>query len=198
MQIIKMTDMKPGGRQQVAEIFVDAYYQELAPLEKNKDKLIRAFGHAFQEEVFFVALEEDQPIGILACSHDAQRALRLEASHLRKHLGFIKGSLAYSFMKKDFHKALSYPPGTGYIECVGTKKEARGKGAATQLMAHLLNTLPYESYVLEVIDTNQTARGLYEKLGFVEVERIPVKHPKRMGFKEKIYMKRSVENERSI
>jgi len=54
-----------------------------------------------------------------------------------------------------------------------------------------METMPYQDYVLEVVDNNTNAIRLYEKLGFAEIQRIAEKDAKRAGFGYRVYMKRS-------
>ena len=113
----------------------------------------------------------------------------MDKQKLKKNFGFIKGSFAYSTMKKEFHTPLDYPDNTAYIECVATIPEARGKGVATELMKYLLSSLPYSEYILEVTDTNTAARKIYDRMGFKVFEETSERFGKIKGFNKRIYMK---------
>jgi len=65
---------------------------------------------------------------------------------------------------------LSFPfektPHTGSIEFVATAPKRRGKGTAHGLLLYVMEMLPYEEYVLEVVIHNAPAVKLYEKFRF--------------------------------
>jgi ribosomal protein S18 acetylase RimI-like enzyme len=182
-----MADYTKGVRNEVAAVFVDAYYKELRFFTKDKNKLIKAFRHSFCPEVIYLAELEGEIISMLGCSNNKMRAMYIDPNQLKKHLGFFIGPLAYRFMHKEFNTPLTYPDHTGYIECVATMEKARGKGAATSLMKQVLE-LPYQEFILEVADNNQTAYQLYKKMGFAQIKRKREKFSKIKGFKERIYM----------
>ncbi|MET3696649.1 acetyltransferase (GNAT) family protein [Bacillus oleivorans] len=75
---------------------------------------------------------------------------------------------------KSHHSSLNHY-NTGSIEFVGTASEFRGQGVASQIIEHIIETTPYNDYVIEeVADTNTSAMNLYNKLGFEEYKRKPL------------------------
>lgn len=67
----------------------------------------------------------------------------------------------------------------------------QGRGVATAPMEHLL-ALPFDEFVLrDIKDTNQTALGLYRKLGFRESGRRPLRFVRRAGFSAYVSMSRT-------
>jgi len=81
------------------------------------------------------------------------------------------------------------PQNTGVIEAAGVHPSARGKGIAHQMLKASMEKENFDHYVLEVVDNNATAIGLYERLGFKEFTRIDSPYPEKYtGFKEIIYM----------
>ncbi len=91
-------------------------------------------------------------------------------------------------MQSEFEKPLDFGPDSAYIEFVGTAKSAQGKGVASAITKHILDTAPYRRLVLEVADTNAAAMRLYEKFGFNEFERVAEPDGERSGFNYRIYM----------
>jgi hypothetical protein len=107
--IIKKMDASIGtAKNDIAGVFVEGYYDILSTLCKDKKKLINAFESAVNENVFYVALDGNKPVGITACSNNKHRALDIEIKKFRENLGFIKGSIAYSFMGKEFTTPLTH------------------------------------------------------------------------------------------
>ncbi|MGP4039575.1 GNAT family N-acetyltransferase [Gracilibacillus sp. D59] len=173
---------------EVAAVFVDGYEKDLAFLSTNREKLVEAFQKMICPDVFYFATLEGEIVGILACSNNQNRALTIDKTILRNSFGYVKGSMAYYFMKDEFNKKLSYLDDTGYIECVATAVKARGKGISTALMSYVLENEDYHRYILEVVDTNKVAYRLYKKLGFTEFKRKKETFSKMKGFKHRIYM----------
>ena len=64
---------------------------------------------------------------------------------------------------------------TGYIRTVIIDESARGKGVGKELVTHAINylkTMDVDSILVNVRAATQTARKLYENLGFQELYRV--------------------------
>ncbi|MCM3760353.1 GNAT family N-acetyltransferase [Alkalihalobacillus oceani] len=194
IRVRPMRGVKEDVSREVAAVFVNGYEKDLAFLSNNRERLIEAFQKMICTDVFYFAILEGDIVGILACSNNQKRALTIDKSILREYFGFVKGSMAYHFMKDEFNKKLPYQDDTAYIECVATTVKARGKGISTALMNYVLETENYHRYTLEVVDTNEVACRLYKKLGFTEFERKKESFSKLKGFTHRIYMELYVAN----
>ncbi|MGN7942326.1 GNAT family N-acetyltransferase [Virgibacillus sp. 6R] len=163
-------------RNQMAEIFAEGFAQWLVYFSKDKNILAKAFAHMFVLDQFYVAMVDNKVAGMTACTDGNTLSVRLNKNELRKYLGFIKGSMAGIFLKKEFEAPYKdFPTKTGSIEFVGTASEFRGKGVASQMIQHIIQNTPYHHYLIEeVADTNIPAMRLYEKLGFKEYKRKPI------------------------
>ena len=190
MEIVKMSAVDETYRQQVVAIFVEGFYREMKSLSKDKEKLMNAFEHSFVSDAYLLAVENEQVLGILACSTDKKRALKFDKQVLKKYFGWIKGSVGYKMLAQSFEKPLTYGQNAIYIESVATAPLARGKGVATALFSYVFNHMNADRLVLEVVDYNEGARRLYERLGFVEFERKYMKYPKLVGYKYGTFMER--------
>jgi len=191
MDTIAIYNMAEAGRDvrdEVAEVFVDGYYEELSYFTKDRSTLISAFKDLFSSDVFYVAELQGRIAGILACSNNRQRAMPVELEPLQDAFGVQTGELAYRVMKSEFNTALPYDDTTGYIECVATMTRDRGKGISSSLLKYVMEKLPYRRYVLEVTDANEAAHRIYSKLGFREIERRAETNAEAVGFKYRIYM----------
>ena len=191
---IKLASKKQDNdiNDRMSEIFVEGFYQWLKYFSKDKKKLANAFSHMFNPDVFYIALLNDDICGIAACNDGVMKSIRLEKKELKKHLGFIKGSIAYSVLKHEFEEK-QYPftieQDMGCIEFVATSSKYRGQGVASEIITHIFNNTPFTSYVLEVADTNLNAVNLYTKLGFQEFKRVKEEHSKQSGINYLVYMK---------
>lgn len=191
--IVKANKTDLDVRKQIAEIFAEGFTQWLGFFSKDKKIISKAFAHMFILDQFYVAIVNGQVAGVTACTDGKTFSVRLNTKELIKHLGFIKGSLAGIFLKKEFEAPYeSFPPNAGSIEFVGTAQKFRGQGIASQIIGHIIENTPYNDYLIEeVADTNIPAMRLYEKLGFKEYRRkpIPVKIAKKNGINNLLSLK---------
>ena len=192
MEIIRATELGNDVRMEISELFVDGFYQWLKYFSKDRAKLSKAFRHMFNLEVFYVAVIDDEIVGITACTDGKISSVHLESKEFKKHLGFIRGTIANFFLKKEFEEK-QYPfqitKGMGAIEFVATSTKYRGQGVATTIIKNIIDATPYDTYVLEVADTNTKAVQVYEKLGFTEFSRVKQKHSRQSGINALVYMK---------
>ncbi|MFD1850744.1 GNAT family N-acetyltransferase [Oceanobacillus bengalensis] len=171
--IVKADKLEIDVSMQMSEIFAEGFSQWLEYFSKDKNKIAKAFAHMFVLEQFYVAVVNDKVAGMAACTDGKTLSIRLNKKELKKHLGFIRGSIAGIVLKKEWEAPIeNFPPDTGSIEFVGTAIEYRGQGAASQIISHILENALYNDYVIEeVADTNIPAMKLYKKLGFEEYKR---------------------------
>jgi ribosomal protein S18 acetylase RimI-like enzyme len=174
--IIRADKLDSDVRIQMSEIFADGFAQWLGYFSEDKNKIAKAFAHMFILDKFYVAAVDDKIAGMAACTDCRTPSVRLNKKELRKHLGFFKGSIAGILLKKEFESPFTNPPQeTGSVEFVGTASVFRGKGAASQIINHIINSTNYREYLIEeVADTNTPAMNLYKKLGFKEYKQKPV------------------------
>ncbi|TYP71992.1 GNAT family N-acetyltransferase [Paenibacillus methanolicus] len=185
LHVVRADQAGNDVRRGISEIFAEGFTQWLGFFSKNPQKIAEAFAHMFVLDQFYVALSNGRVIGMAACTNGISLSVKLDTRELRKHLGFYKGSMAGIFLKKEFESPFVDPsPGVGSIEFVGTAAESRGQGVASQMIRHIIEATPYETYLIEeVADTNIPAMKLYNKLGFQEYKRrqIPIKRSKKIG-----------------
>lgn len=176
----------------ISKIFVDGFFQWLHFFSKDKDKLIKAFSHMFNLDVFYIAVIDGEIAGITACTDGKVSSVHLKRQELKKHLGFFMGTITYFILKREFEEKI-YPfeitKDMGMVEFVATSIKYRGQGVASAIMKHIFDSTPYDVYALEVADTNTEAVKLYEKLGYSEFLRIKQKHSKQSGVNNLVYMK---------
>ncbi len=172
-------DMEVRG--EISKIFAEGFTQWLSYFSKDKDKIARAFAHMFVLDQFYVAIAENKIAGMAACTDCRTWSVLLDSKELRRHLGFIRGSIAALVLKKEFQSPYNNPaPETGSIEFVGTAIEFRGQGVASQMIEFIIENTPYREYLIEeVADTNIPAMKLYKKLGFREYKQKPIPEGRR-------------------
>jgi ribosomal protein S18 acetylase RimI-like enzyme len=53
---------------------------------------------------------------------------------------------------------------TLYFECVATNEADRCQGVAGRMLLKLIETEPYETFALDVVDSNGRAQSVYRKI----------------------------------
>lgn len=176
----------------ISEVFVEGFYQWLYFFSKDKEKLCRAFAHMFCPDIFYVAMDGGTVAGIAGLNDGKSHTVVLQKKELQRHLGRIMGMICYRALKSEFMEK-KYPfefrAREASVEFVATAPGYRGKGIATAIIEHLLAQSQYDSFVLEVADTNENAVQLYKKIGFREFMRIEEQHKKQSGVNFLIYMR---------
>lgn len=192
--VLKNPENSETIQKEIATIVESAWHSDFQRLSKTPEKTVAALCGGFLSQYFYIPHNEaGNAVGVAACVPPGTRAIRLEASRMRRAYGLFMGTIAHRILSSEFEGPLhiALEPDTGYIEFVGTTPAAQGKGVATILMQTILQSGSHSRYVLEVVDTNANAIRLYQKLGFAEFARIPEKHPKQVGFAYRIYMRHS-------
>jgi len=191
MQIIPPNETA-ALRGEISRVFVEGFYPLLKMLCRDKSKLTKALAHAFRTEVFYALEDGGRVAAIAALADGVNSSLRLDRSELRRHLGFLRGSLAWLTM----HKEVNFPKypfpiehGMSAIENVAVDPAYRRQGLARLLLIHIIETAPGGALVLEVADNNKAARALYGSLGFREVASLPQKYEKFTGTKAFLYLR---------
>lgn len=186
---IKQSSTFENSRIYLADIFVEGFYIWLKYFSKNKTKLKKAFAHIFVLEHFYVAFKDGNSAGMAAVSDGNTLVVKLNKKELTKHLGFIIGRIAFYVLKKEFEvlgkQGLPRFPEVSFVSVL---EKYRRQGIAEELINYVISHTTYEKYILEVADNNTPAVKLYEKLGFKEYFRVPVKNKKQTGFDFYIYL----------
>lgn len=177
IEIRPARELGEGIKRKICEIFMEGFRQHFTYFSKDTNKLIRAFEHSFNLDVFYVAIINGEAAGITACTNGIEGSVIFNRKELVRHLGFYKGNIAYFAMKKAFGEpSVKIGEGIASVEFVATASKYRGQGVATAIMKYLLALPQYKEYVLsEVADNNTNALRLYEKLGYKEFTRKKLK-----------------------
>ena len=178
-----------GDRPAMAGLIVRAFRDDFIRLSKDMDRIARTLQNGIDVERFFIAMDGNEPVGVIACADCRGRAVTVRKADCRKHLGIIKGTVAEMFMAREFSRPLRYPLTTGYIEFVAVAQSARKQGLATKMLRAVMAQTDYREYMLDVSDTNPAAQKCYLKYGFTEVARVKARCAKLKNYNAKVYMK---------
>ena len=154
------------------------------------ERIARVLENGVDAGRFIVAEHGGKIVGIAGCADCTGRAVSPTKKDCTKHLGFIRGSIAYKVLYEESFGPLEYPATTCVIDFVGVLEEARGKGIAKAMLEKAVESnAQYSEFILNVKDNNSRAIGVYERFGFVEYERVPFRLAKLAGFNTKVWMK---------
>lgn len=176
-------------RNSIALCIAEGFEKDFSVLCRDNQKVAKAIATGLNIEKFYVTDIHDDIAGVMAISDCNGRAASVNKKSLRKHLGFLKGTIGALVLKDEFEKLLDYPVSTGYIEFVAVRKKYRRQGIAATMLRESMLLADYQAFVLDVTNVNDNAIMCYTKIGFEEFKRIPEKHGKQKGFSEKIYMR---------
>ncbi len=93
MEVIRADQLADAGRR-LARVFVDGFGQHLRYFSKDPVRLAAAFAHMFRTDCFFVAVEDGAVVAMAGITDGNEPAVELNAAHLRRELGLLKGSIA--------------------------------------------------------------------------------------------------------
>lgn len=185
-------------KEQVRTIFVDCFYDVVLHNFGTKDDVRELFADFLQYDAFLGLYDGDVLLGFLAYTTGTKRVIQMDIKKIRKKIGWLKGTILYKILVPDFQRSKELSDKTCFIEFIGTASDARGKGVATALVNYLEKMDRFESYILEVLDSNLTAKSLYEKLGFIETSRIKEKYGSKNGASYRITMELKKQRKRVL
>ncbi|QVQ50465.1 GNAT family N-acetyltransferase [Spiractinospora alimapuensis] len=183
IDVVPASELGESHRRRITEVFTSGFGADFRSLSKDPQTLTDAFEHMLVLDLFYAGLVDGVPAGIAACTDGVQKSTRHDGRELRRHLGFVKGTIADFVFRSEFGGGVpDITPGAASIEFVATAPEYQGRGVARAILTHLLELPDYREYVIDgVADTNVAALRLYEKLGFTEFRRHKVRHTRVTG-----------------
>ena len=159
----------------IARTIAYSFEEVLSVLTKDMERMAKVFENGIYTDRFLVAEQGNELIGVVACGDCISRVIKATKNDCKKHLGLIKGLIAFRLIRSELMRPHNYPVNTGYIDVLGVLQQARGKGVANELLNEIIKSNPkYNEIILDVDSVNHSAIKSYEKFGFVEYKRIPV------------------------
>ncbi len=158
------------GRLAAARLYDEAFGAKLGVAIRDRERRLRLLASTFDLSFAFCALREGELVG-LAGFQDSRGSLTsgLGYRSLLSELGFLRGNWAALILSL-YERA----PGKGELvmDGIAVTSDARGQGIGRSLLAALAAYAENEGFTtirLDVVDTNDRARKLYESFGFVAV-----------------------------
>lgn len=179
---------------ELVAIFLSNQFQKgFERLHIKQNKIIEVLARAMKREQCFIAVLDEQLIGIITYSTVEQASFEISLKQVRNILGPVKAILFYWSM---VNSNLFIKSNQIYLNSLAVDPLFRHQGVATQLIQFILNQQKVDEYVLEVLSENIPAINLYQKLGF---EMISSKKPSsiiRIRNQNKILMKYNLRQKR--
>lgn len=159
---------KPGDARGIAETIVEGFYQDLKALTKSKKKLLRVLEPAIQLDRFFVAEDTrtGTVVGAVGLSDLQGYSVQLKPDVFKAELGPVIGSLGVKIMSYEINRPGVFGNNQGQIDFVCVRHSARGHGLAEKMINRLFQDTRYAEYTLDVVEGNERALALYERVGF--------------------------------
>lgn len=169
-KIEKLSQLNQEQAEAAVSLFVDGFYNifQMA-VSKDKKLLQQLFTDAFDVDMVYICLCDDEPVGFLGLGDMHKRPVQIKKETCQMLLGKLKGALIYKQMGGMLHEITVHDADEGYIDYLTTSVHHRGKGIATKLIEYLCDELPFKRYSLEVLSKNLNAKKLYEHIGFTFV-----------------------------
>lgn len=170
-------------RPAIAQVYWAAFSRKLAPILGDSARTLAVLAETFDPAACLIAVDDEGRImGVSGIEYEDGQFLRYRLSVMRAHYGSIGGVIRWLVMQ------VIHTAGDGktvYISGLAVHPDARGQGVGTLLIeavTAIARERSYDAVKLDVVDSNDDARRLYERLGFraVRTARYPFLSP--LGF----------------
>lgn len=158
-------------RGRVASLYWEAFGRKLRPGFVDEPTGIAVVRAALRRDHMLVARRGDDVLGVCGFYDAGAGAADLSWSRLRRTLS-VPAALRASFVLSVLSRSAS--PGSLVLDGICVDRAARGVGIGTALLraaSEGARRHDARTVRLSVIDGNPRARGLYERQGFVPVDR---------------------------
>jgi ribosomal protein S18 acetylase RimI-like enzyme len=155
-------------RLDAAVLYDAAFGAKLSIAIPNKDSRLAVLREAFNPSSCFVAMSDGELVGIAGFKTTTGSLTGgMTFGKLRAQLGLMK-ALRASLILALFERKLT--KGELLMDGISVSPKMRGSGIGSSLLRQLIDYARiggYRTLRLDVIDTNPSARRLYERIGFV-------------------------------
>lgn len=193
IDFIKKQNMNPEDRRAIAAIIKEGFWGKIGNYFRNVncDESIKIIEEAITFDKGFYFRENGIVLGaaLLGTSKTSYINFNRQA---RKSMGFWNGfimQLGYGLLKPKCNDGLK-------LEMLAVSPYARGKGIGKIMLDYLVDLAEHEGFkriTLEVIDSNEKAKHLYEKKGYKDVKYINTAiFTRNMGFRGSFKMQKEL------
>ncbi|WP_053001267.1 GNAT family N-acetyltransferase [Kosmotoga pacifica] len=170
-------------REKVSIILYEAFSKKLNPVFGSKEKSLKVFSKYLDASHILVVRKESEIVGVAGLKYDNINWLKLNLFDAIREFGLSLFRVAVVGLPL----VATRLKGDLLLDVLAVSKEARGQGVGTKLLAHTIAFAKKERLKrirLYVIDKNERAKQLYERMGFYTVKhhKIPRPWSKIFGF----------------
>ena len=177
-------------KEQVSTIFSDAFFHMFNDLKIEKNVFEKIFADAFLEDYFYIAIDNENVLGLIAISNNKTRAVKFDKKLIKKEVGFLK-SISLNFILPMLEKPEVKNETDCYIDFVAVNKNFRSTGVGAKLFNHIYQVTSANDYYLEVLSENTKAIKFYKKLSYIDTGKKTSKLLKLIGVPNLYKMKYS-------
>ena len=172
---------------ELVAIFLSNQFQKgFERLHIKQNKIIEVLARAMKREQCFIAVLDEQVIGVITYSTVDQASFEISFKQVINILGPVKATLFYGQVMAS---NLVLKPNQIYLNSLAVNRLLRRQGIGTQLIKFIFNQQKVDEYLLEVRSENIPAINLYQKLGFEITSRKKISSILRIRSQNKILMK---------
>jgi ribosomal protein S18 acetylase RimI-like enzyme len=168
----------------VANIFYESFEGKFSKIFGNKNKSGTFISTCLSDDRTLVALKDGFAVGFAGLQYNGKSFIDANLNQTLKIFGLgtlrvvLFGGI-FLFNKAAKNEIL--------LDSIAVSADERGKGIGSKLLQSTIDhaqSKGFSQIKLEVIETNQNARRLYERIGFKEtkVQKIPYPFSKLLGF----------------
>ena len=150
------------------EILYYAFEQKIRALIKSKEKALAIYNKSLKNDQVFYALLDGNVVGLIGLQYKNKTFLEFKYRDLRKYFNPLQSYFIYKIYKLTSPKIKD---DVLRIDSIAVDKSFRNLGIGTQLINKVFEFAKnkgFKKVILEVINTNPKAKGLYERIGFKE------------------------------
>lgn len=197
IDFIEKENMNPGDRRAIAGIIKEGFWGKIGNYFRNvnRDESIKIIEEAITFDMGFYYKKDGIVLG--AALLGTKKTSYINFNHqARKRMGFWNGlimQLGYGAFRPKMNDGLK-------LEMLAVSPEARGKGIGSIMLDYLTDLAQHEGFkriTLEVIDSNEKAKHLYEEKGYKDVKYINTAiFTRNMGFEGSFKMQKNLSLDR--
>ncbi|MCK4560516.1 MAG: GNAT family N-acetyltransferase [Calditrichia bacterium] len=165
---IEIVQLLPNTlRNQAAKLLYESFYIKMRVLIKEKDKALRLIRAATNYESGFYVILDNKLVGITGIQNKGNKYFNVKFSDLLKEFSFFTALPKFIRFKLE---SISFPKDNELeIVALSVQKDMRGKNIGTSIINEIIKYAKEKEFnrlSLTVVDTNQDAKKLYERIGF--------------------------------
>ena len=170
MTIVYRRGVPEDKRLEAAYLYDEAFGAKFSVAIPNREERIHLLSASFHLDFAFCALRGNDLVGLAGFQVKGDSLTSgMTYRTILSHLGVLRGNWAAMILSL-YERTPA--PGELVMDGIAVKSEVRGQGVGTALLNDLISYATDEKFSkirLDVIDTNSSAKKLYEKCGFSAV-----------------------------